>query len=1829
MPEEIKGFKEKAKSLATKMRDAGYSDDEIKDGLRKLKKKFSSETSGITSSSEPLEQQSKPSKSPTTGTRKVQELPDGTVMIGDKAYSTDALLEEKFSKPLYARRPNEYSASSIDVYIPSKSEIQSAREKVNQTRKEIVESNLDRVHTPESDIEYISKLTELDNKEVEINDIEADAKSKKSDAVYGSMFDYTIDGSPVTRSEAFSAIMDRDFFENGRELAIKNLSEDNANDSELEEFLSKQKENFDKGLWREYTDKFGATALDVVGQVQAIAPQAIETIVRPISEDAGDFVKSLYMDEIPLANNPAAYRAAAKKIREQTFERNQQTTDYLDKVVEGDLSAIGGLVESTTLASTESLPYTLLALIPEVGLPLMAGAATTGKRMEYDEQGVDDMTALLASPLVGAGEYASEKISIDLLKGYFKSAPKNVRRVIAQARAKGAPKEVVQEYLKQFGKSVPAFVGDLATKEMPSEFLASINESIISNAIGAEDISWDEAINRGINESMAALPLMGAGAVVNMGKQSARAGRDLIGANSEMKRRYALVDAAIKDVSSGEAVAEFEKEGKQILKQYADNLNSLSEKELKEVVKLEKEVRVLQDENVSDGVKPFIDEKVREKQQAIDDVFIKSTEKESEAKKESDSEQSKPTTEQKEEKVNKEVDEVEIKKTPEKEKTGKSTELNIKVGDTVKATIDTYKSGKRVQSTQQAEVVSVNDDGTFNLKKGKLTYKDVKPVKIQKFTPAKSVESETKGLSPKQIADQGITELVSAIKTKSREKLDKATKVLKDKIAAKTKDLKDFKERQSVAFNMANALVDELSKSGVKNIPTSKIKGFTNAIRNAKTEKSLGAAVNKLIDTANKITVTKEEVEYKAKTKKLKKQAIKNAKKKAGQLSEEINVIASLDEVPSDFKDLYDEVMSEIGQRSAVLELKDPQKITDLYSKIQKHYEVVDDYINDLDTSDLEEVKETEEDVDISEAKEEIKNITDIKFLNPDKANSTRKFIRMSDEFLESLPKNTLKNIVKEARNLQNGFMSNAFTENLIISENAFNKANNIKKEKSLLTFGGDFKNSAEKAKKLIDGKGRKIQLNHIDDLFGSIKNTAIYENVVNPISSAFSLASSQTNNILKELTPLIRKAINSRVGVVRRSAGFNAEAQFRLNVITDLFLIERQNQQNPDSKVTPSAEKVVNRINESAKKGSSESGYTEKDVEIINEIYNSAPKNPDGSINTQEYKSKYMTKAESNLIDFIDKTYKDNQHKVIYLSEQLRGETLEMINAYAHRNTIGEGVISSDEKLKAIKGGGKYKKADAGKERTSKDPLVRLGGVTNLVKYVKEVNQDYYTSKAVREADRTIKYLKDGASKESLAYIETLGELMDNHYKAEHAQSVTHDSEGKRFFKEMLRGVYSNMLINIVSRFLPEFLSNSVTGLVESKNTVRLLKDNKLGEVLLGIDMDAIMGEYGAAHKDRIAGTLSLDLKDVTSTTLGSGFKSSGATKSAQFNDLLANNLIKDVSQAANKFYYKAVDAMLPAAWKMEFAIEFKKITGEHFDSERFKSDADYKADIDSDIRRAIARADKHISDMYNTAATFEKRLDSKETKKVLYNLSQFFMQSFSFNENSVIRGGLRAMLGRGSMGRQEGAVKLTTALARMGVYAMGTNLIAGLVFGDDDMDDIVRDSAKRSVADIIMIGLFGRMVGYQKTLIGEALSLTADYLDDEVLTKQLGKGWASTSDGYSAFFGNDFRSAGDVFRLFGGAGSLLISGKDILDESKKTLEKYKSGNLKSGDIDKKGKAKLASFRIISALLGIPMAKDIEKTYKYGLSTRVKSKKNTENSLKPNKSSLTTITIN
>jgi len=271
-----------------------------------------------------------------------------------------------------------------------------------------------------------------------------------------------------------------------------------------------------------------------------------------------------------------------------------------------------------------------------------------------------------------------------------------------------------------------------------------------------------------------------------------------------------------------------------------------------------------------------------------------------------------------------------------------------------------------------------------------------------------------------------------------------------------------------------------------------------------------------------------------------------------------------------------------------------------------------------------------------------------------------------------------------------------------------------------------------------------------------------------------------------------------------------------------------------------------------------------------------------------------------------------------------------------------------------------------------------------------------------------------------------------------------------------------------------------------------------------------------------------------------------------------------------------------------------FKKLTGEDFNPEAYKNDKEYKAKFDRKIREAASITDKDTSDYYNTASRFEQKIKGKsEDALSVTNLLSNFMQSFTFNEQSVLSDSARSLLGKGTMTRGEAAAKFSALSLRAVAYQFIGDAIYQLMADSDIDDEELENIMERAGTNYLMLYMFGNLPAWAKTAIGNTVNLGVE----EYMRLVEGKKYDPYKDNLA--FGNELSSAKDVYGLFGSFGDVMRTGDEVYKLFNDISEKIRKGEEITDRDLVKLKVLQVFYNTTATMFGLPGYKDVKAIQK------------------------------
>jgi hypothetical protein len=1168
----------------------------------------------------------------------------------------------------------------------------------------------------------------------------------------------------------------------------------------------------------------------------------------------------------------------------------------------------------------------------------------------------------------------------------------------------------------------------------------------------------------------------------------------------------------------------------------------------------------------------------------------------------------------------------------------------IKIGDTVKVTKDTYKSGKRVSTTQQAEVTSINDDGTYNLKKGNLVYKNIKPTKINKFTPSKTVESETEGLTYKETVKQGVTELVNSYKGKIKQ--------IKDGMASDVKAAKDNAKDKANAVKEARKSLDTFIKESLpKSI--SLPKGLVRKIQNANTDRAVENAINDIEDYMERASISEaKRTAIKAKAKAAKKlrttSEFTNKEKLISDLLSSLNISDIndsniLDEINTLLDDINTKPISKIREQkvkalidkldvdedvavkkgvdidesissaldkgksikqramSLAAAVKGVESLEDGGSRSQ--LEGIEKAKNELNEDAKDEVaalnRDSEsmlENADVSELSEPQKDM--VERLKKSKKRADYRHAKMLNDIAIELSFGyaPIKNIQK--------YLTDAISEDL--SNDVSTKIDdNQKKRKTPLQEAlrkGFFGVAIPDLFRLkgIDNRSiedvlRKLGMNDItrwDDFFGLGKTKPLQKAVISPIEKAITAA----NEGMRKRFSSMRKIKNISPEQGRKMVMAMVQGAWNLDVDSRDYWGELLNDEKFKSQ-------------------------NKKRWEQLKKDYDSMPKDKNGNLDYDSY-LRNLKGNEKALYEWMV----DNNKKMSDLqrtSNERRGQKYKEVDNRYYVPMIGKGSPTSymdgdsyvENLIKMIETNAPKLESDRGKERTSKEIRdLALDPYALITDQVYQTMRDYHVTEEVRTAIKTMGKIKSRVKDlDASKYLSAMyGEL-----GARLKEEFSNKSNGLNLFNAPLNFLYQYTLSG--ARLAPELLAEAtrMAGAVNAKYIPLALK---------------LRSAFGVSNEG-----LSIIL-DYTNSPFASSMyfenmETRGKTTAKR------QGVIGTVKEYNQKILSMPDAATFNIAWSPRFLEAFKAESGKDFDVDAFKKNPEkYLKENDSFVNKAASIADADTQSLKGAKTKFGRRrlvkvlpdvltilpskIATKQTGKEIKfgavssssSLGKLVttLQNFAFMEQANIWENANAFLTGGeNKSMSKASNELMASLLAGTLYTWGVNMIYALRMDDKDEreDEVNRLTSPEGLMDSVISNVTFLMSA-QFGNVGKTGFLLAIGMYDSILKKNLSKSeykkqhkelqeWTRSRYYADPIELGGYKSDSDILNALM---PFVGRGLNIVGKSVKSVNDEVSA-ISKGDADAKAVSRLISdllkLFLISTGTAIPFQKEIDKELK------------------------------
>ena len=924
--------------------------------------------------------------------------------------------------------------------------------------------------------------------------------------------------------------------------------------------------------------------------------------------------------------------------------------------------------------------------------------------------------------------------------------------------------------------------------------------------------------------------------------------------------------------------------------------------------------------------------------------------------------------------------------------------------------------------------------------------------------------------------------------------------------------LRGYKEGAKEAGNLKRDFIEttKITLDRIKeDITPAEYKTILNQVRNLnfKNIDKLRVVIDNL---AGRVETRSLKKRYGGKLKKNIKKAKRNAKRYFGKSGSKVEFLAMLplDLIPEDSKEELFQVFKGLAEN----EDPDFKKVNELY---ERYKQVI---IDEVDRKYEEKSKEVE--VKKGDLKDEVLMIgelqkvrkTDMSHLMNYEQDIIQDFLKIPDTYLLDLPKSDKSKITKALMQAAQGRLVNKILNITTIKYRSLETAKDIKDKvgDTLLTPVKGMSNllSKTKAKDFTSSsltvKMSRVMLQHIDRTVKGITGSTFYNNVIQPVTSAYNAADTESTEVSNRIGKLVSLSKTAREGgrlkrlvkTVKQGLGVQIGSyEFELNIILQLKF--RQDEYNSNKVLKGKKVHPLKDHMEALNKGFTLTPYNKDDVDYINKVYDKF-KSSDGNIDVEKINN-YLNEAESELVKEIRSEIELSEGRSREVNDHLKGESLTYTENYFPRSQYdtrgvpskdsGEGFISRDPSVKA----------GASFERKNFVGALDFNTLGNFNNYFRESTAEYRLTYPKKAVGIILTDLKKSDNRTLVKVAKALEVSLNNLYNVQASRPGIEDRKRDRIFKSFIRKSFNRMLIDPIRLSFDTLVNYSTVYLA---NIDRLPNIIKAGRKFDKEFIQVLNKNFTSTQSERLGGARSVDYKEVqTSTVSKSRFKKVNPGLFESLTDLYNKNTITDASDKASDFYYKISDMPAKQLWKMYLMDEFKKNTGEELNADKFKESREYRGKFKIEIQKSITVADKMTSNLFNTATRAEQKLHIQAKSQDWLTRFNSFMRSFTFNENQVFWDSLQGMFGRGTIeSRTEAARTFAIVNTRSIAYSVAAQTILGAILGfifpedEEEKKERYEKAWNRALAQhgmLIFAGNRGAIFGIVAGMIFEGMNM------------------------------------------------------------------------------------------------------------------------------------------
>jgi len=689
---------------------------------------------------------------------------------------------------------------------------------------------------------------------------------------------------------------------------------------------------------------------------------------------------------------------------------------------------------------------------------------------------------------------------------------------------------------------------------------------------------------------------------------------------------------------------------------------------------------------------------------------------------------------------------------------------------------------------------------------------------------------------------------------------------------------------------------------------------------------------------------------------------------------------------------------------------------------------------------------------------------------------------------VENLDNAELKNLLRVANNIQNGFvphMAEVLTEKL----DAFQRADQVM-ESIYNDNSGIARLFDRTGLTSLSRRGKKNPQYYVDQVWGDFKTKRIYKAVFEPLAKASATYRSELQRVEARMDG-VENALIKELG---RDPNKITRAKFLLGA----YMMQKEFEANEGRSGIFSAVDLLDATIEQARTRGNKTKYNRQSAEVLQSIRDEIE-----GMTAAEIEA-LLSPAQMAVSEEIRKINDELTPKANYTASVLRGMPFRPYSQYFHRVVLtpeqdAGTMFSAGNMADALNT--RFQATTKAKNLIERDsraaPPVSFDPFASVNRGAKFILTDYHLTKPVRTSYRMLKDLEGakGLNERQEEMLNFIDDSVRQLVKDQLVQTVNQDSLGSKIFNAV-RKVGYQLTLGQIERAFAEFGSNLGYALTvdpggfREGQRYRGFYKTEGANILRNVKSAQTTRLFPDGEGTEISSSALDQFREATSP--GRAEIRNGAANA--FSKIWANTggrLQNVTSKLADKMITTPDKAVSRPLWFGSFARAFEQQTGQKPDMDKIaKNDAEYMNQYRSAIEFATEQADDTSIKAGATDNIFLGMLNGTIRPDAdlwtnAYAFINSYMTRFLVFEYVTTRTAVNAMVGNGMITRRQGAALMGGVTVRMMSYTLMAGLMRDLIasiYGDDEFDEEdllerLKKSLIQGAATLVLGGTRGQL--------------------------------------------------------------------------------------------------------------------------------------------------------